>query len=58
MRNAQAQVELSLMYAQGRGVVEDDTEAAKWLHKAAAQGNEKALAILDAANGSNVTKNK
>jgi len=37
--NAEAQNNLGIMYEYGRGVPEDDTEAAKWFLKAAEQGN-------------------
>jgi S1-C subfamily serine protease len=37
--NAVAQSNLGKMYAQGRGVLHDDAEAARWFRKAAEQGN-------------------
>jgi len=37
--NADAQLRLGLMYANGKGVPENDAEAVKWYHKAAEQGN-------------------
>jgi len=36
---AEDQFNLGLMYAEGRGVPEDDAEAARWLRLAAEQGN-------------------
>ena len=36
--NAQAQYNLGVMYKNGRGVRQDDTEAVKWFRQAAAQG--------------------
>jgi TPR repeat protein len=41
-----AQTNLGHMYAQGRGVARNDTEAVKWYRKAAAQGNALAQASL------------
>ena len=35
--HAEAQITLGLMYAQGKGIAEDDTLAADWPHKAAVQ---------------------
>ena len=40
--DAQAQTNLGLMYADGRGVRRDDAEAFKWYRQAAAQGNAEA----------------
>ena len=40
--NAIAQYTLGLMYREGHGVVQSDTEAMKWFRKAAKQGNESA----------------
>jgi hypothetical protein len=40
--NAKAQYFLGFAYARGRGVPEDDKEAAKWYRKAAEQGDAKA----------------
>ena len=40
--DAQAQTNLGLMYANGRGVRWDDAEAVKWYRQAAAQGHAKA----------------
>ena len=40
--NADAQSKLGVMYAEGRGVPEDDKEAARWFRKAAEQGYAKA----------------
>lgn len=37
--NAKAQVELSVMYVEGKGVSKDPIEAAKWIRRAANQGN-------------------
>ena len=37
--NADAQYDLGLIYAYGRGVPQDDNETAKWLRKAGEQGN-------------------
>jgi hypothetical protein len=37
--DASAQVRLGLMYSQGRGVPQNDTEAVKWYRAAAEQGN-------------------
>jgi TPR repeat protein len=36
--NAEAQVKLAMMYANGEGVVRDDKQAAFWFRKAADQG--------------------
>ena len=41
-RDASAQFNLGLMYANGEGVPQDDAEAVKWYLKAAEQGNVKA----------------
>ena len=40
--DAEAQYELALMYAKGRGVPQDFTKAAGWYRKAAEQGDAKA----------------
>ncbi len=40
--DAKAQYNLALMYYKGKGVPQDDQEAAKWYRKAAEQGNAKA----------------
>ena len=40
--HAGAQLALGFMYAYGRGVPEDDTEAVKWYRKAAEQGHAEA----------------
>ena len=40
--NAQAQYNLGNMYAQGRGVRQDDAQATQWFRKSAEQGNAKA----------------
>ena len=44
--NASAQFNLGSMYADGRGVKQDDFEAVKWYRKAAEQGNASAQLIL------------
>ena len=44
--DAAAQRDLGLMYAGGRGVEQDDTEAARWLLLAAEQGEPRAQASL------------
>lgn len=44
--NAEAQYKLSVMYSDGEGVQEDDTEAEKWARKAAEQGLAKAQFML------------
>ncbi len=44
--DAEAQFNLGWMYTQGWGVPRDDTEAAKWWHKAAEQGNANAQGKL------------
>lgn len=36
--DAKAQINLGIMYFQGKGVAHDNSEAAKWLQKAAVQG--------------------
>ncbi|HIJ92136.1 MAG: SEL1-like repeat protein [Rhodospirillales bacterium] len=38
--DAKAQLYLGNMYAKGLGVAQDDTQAASWYRKAAAQGGE------------------
>ncbi|MBI4623089.1 MAG: sel1 repeat family protein [Verrucomicrobia bacterium] len=56
--DADAQLHLGLMYATGRGVVRDSTEAVKWYRKAAEQGNATAQGNLGSfyANGEGVPK--
>lgn len=44
--HAEAQTHLGLMYAKGKGVPQDDAEAAKWLRKAAEQGHANAQVLL------------
>jgi TPR repeat protein len=47
--NADAQVNLGLMYAEGRGVPKDDAQAVGWFRRAADQGNavgQKNLAVM------------
>ena len=44
--NAAPQYNLGLMYEDGLGVKQDDSEAVKWFRKAAEQGNVKAQASL------------
>lgn len=44
--NALAQTNLGALYAKGRGVPQDDLQAAKWFRLAAAQGEAKAQANL------------
>ncbi|HHF5474779.1 TPA: tetratricopeptide repeat protein [Haemophilus influenzae] len=44
--DAQAQFNLGTMYADGRGVKQDDVEAVKWFRKAAEQGVANAQAML------------
>ena len=58
--DAEAQVNLGLMYANGSGVVKDEAEAVKWYRKAADQGDEDAQFNLGVmyANGSGVKKNE
>ena len=46
--NAHAQVELGLMYAEGRGVAQDDAEAVRWYRSVADQGLGEARARLEA----------
>ena len=41
-----AMVSLGFMYADGKGVIEDDKESAKWWRKAAELGNAKAMVFL------------
>lgn len=43
--NAEAQLFLALMYADGRGVIKDNIMAYAWLNVAAAQGNDKARKV-------------
>ncbi|MEO6529027.1 MAG: sel1 repeat family protein, partial [Gemmatimonadaceae bacterium] len=40
--HAESQYALGMLYANGEGVSRSDGEAAKWLKKAAAQGNDRA----------------
>ncbi|EFH23820.1 Sel1 repeat protein, partial [Neisseria polysaccharea ATCC 43768] len=40
--NAQAQLNLGWMYANGQGVRQDDAQATQWFRKSAEQGNAKA----------------
>ncbi len=42
MGAARTQHDLGLMYRQGRGVAQDDAEAAKWYRRAAEQGHSSA----------------
>ena len=44
--NADAQYNLGVMYAKGRGVTRDDTEAVKWYIKAVEKGDARALCQL------------
>ena len=44
--DADAQVNLGAMYAQGQGVKQDDVEAVKWYHKSAEQGDAGAQFLL------------
>ena len=37
--DARAQARLGFLYNNGEGVIKDDSEAAKWYHKAAEQGH-------------------
>ncbi len=46
--DADAQHNLGWMYANGKGVIENDKEAVKWYRKAAEQGHTKAQQKLDA----------
>ena len=43
---ADSQVSLGVMYEEGRGVAQDDAEAAKWMRRAAEHGNAEAQDIL------------
>ena len=57
--DAQAQADLGVMYANGRGVPKDYTEARKWYRKAADQGHAEAqykLGLMYAAAGQGVPK--
>ena len=47
--NVNAQFNLGVMYANGRGVKQDDIEAVKWYRKAAEQGHAPAQALLGLA---------
>ena len=57
--NADAQVILGFMYANGEGVPQNDIEAARWYRMAAEQGNADAQVILGFmyANGEGVPQN-
>ena len=57
---AQAQYNLGIYYANGRGVARDPVEAVKWHRKAAEQWNAKALTELGLcyANGRGVAKDE
>jgi TPR repeat protein len=43
--NVHAQYALGLMYAEGRGVKQDETQAYVWLSRAAAQGDQDAVTL-------------
>ena len=49
--NADAQMLLGKMYANGEGVQKDDTESLKWYYKAAEQGNADAQSLISAVYG-------
>ena len=51
--NLKAQYDLALLYANGKGTATNETEAMKWIRKAAAQGEPRSQALLGAsyANG-------
>ena len=57
--DAKAQFNLGLMYANGRGVRQDDAQAEQWYRKAAKQGDAKAQYNLGVmyANGQGVRQN-
>ncbi len=59
-RYSPAQYNLGIMYGKGLGVPVDMNEAAKWLRKAAEQGNADAQYSLGAiyANGEGFTRNR
>lgn len=44
--HAQAQFNLGICYYNGEGVLENESEAVKWLKKSAEQGDEQAIEIL------------
>ena len=44
--NAEAQYQLGLIYYYGRGIAKNQDLAIAWLHKAAGQGNEQAVALV------------
>lgn len=46
--DADAQVFVGMLYSMGMGVPQDDVEAAKWILKAALQGNEMAIGMMGA----------
>lgn len=46
--DASAQYYLGVMYNKGKGVIQDDKEAAKWYRKAADQGHASAQRYLEA----------
>ncbi|HHX2522660.1 TPA: tetratricopeptide repeat protein, partial [Neisseria subflava] len=50
--NADAQVNLGLMYANGQGVRQDDAQAVQWYRQAAEQGDAQAQGLLGIAYGS------
>ena len=54
----EAQVGLGLMYTTGKGVVENDTEAAKWFRLAAEQGNALAQIRSRQRSGTKRLRNK
>jgi len=43
--NVHAQYALGLMYAEGRGLMQDETQAYVWLSRAAAQGDQDAVTL-------------
>jgi TPR repeat protein len=49
--DAKAQFTLGTLYSNGKGVPQDDAEAARWFRMAAEQGNEKAQASLRRLTG-------
>lgn len=57
--HAKAQLGLGLMYAEGKGVEQDEPEAFRWFRLAAAQGQSEAQQVLGYyyASGRGVTKN-
>jgi len=44
--NAEAQINLGIMYVEGLGVEQDDSKAVKWFRKSAEQGNAEAQGLL------------